>query len=511
MHKKLLLATVVLVLCLGGSELTARLVESWVEKPTHLAESSKGWQASLFRLFGGWHESDPELLWRHRANLPHPFRTNSQHYLGAEVPHAKSASAYRILVVGDSTAVGLGLARRKDAFGEVLASMLGSDLASEGRSVELINAAVSGYSSEQVARFLGTQGWSLEPDLVVVYCGNNDASISGPVSDAALMGRQRMTGIRKILRGLALYRVIGMLRASLGERAVTDDPLVVRVAPERYGENLRRMVDQAQERGVPIVLVKPPVPLLWPAGLQFKVLQQLRGEKGELVLPKQMQRILGRKIKYALDYERMNRTYGGTWSPDTRAVYGAAFSDPPSVRNAIAHYARSRDRNPDDPVIRNDLGVSLWQDGQLEAADRELRQAIELFRQFHAVEDDPAKTGAGAAFVFNLGMNTLSRSEQPNADRRLADEAWNLLDQALQDDYFSLRIKRSYLEQFDQFDSTRGVIIIDGPAIFQEHGREELFVDHCHPTAKGQRLIASAIHERIREALGLKGHGTIAR
>ena len=51
--------------------------------------------------------------------------------------------------------------------------------------------------SEQiwVARFLATRGWRLEPDLVVVYCGNNDASISGAVSDATLMGRQRTKGL----------------------------------------------------------------------------------------------------------------------------------------------------------------------------------------------------------------------------------------------------------------------------------------------------------------------------
>ena len=62
MHKNLLLSAVVFVLCLGGLELTARLAESWVENLSAPAVSSKGWQAALFRLFGGLHESDPELL-----------------------------------------------------------------------------------------------------------------------------------------------------------------------------------------------------------------------------------------------------------------------------------------------------------------------------------------------------------------------------------------------------------------------------------------------------------------
>jgi hypothetical protein len=205
----------------------------------------------------------------------------------------------------------------------------------------------------------------------------------------------------------------------------------------------------------------------------------------------------GRQVKYALDYERMNRTYGGAWSVDTMAVYRSAFVGPPAVEDAIAHYARMRRRRPDDPVIRNDLGVSLWQGGRLEAADRELRRAVQLYRRSHPAPDDPAAIGAGAAFVFNLGINTLSRSERPNADPRLAAEAWSLLEEAREADYFSLRVKRAYLAEIERFAATPGVIVVDGPEIFAARGREQLFVDHCHPTAAGHRLLASAIRERV--------------
>lgn len=314
------------------------------------------------------------------------------------------------------------------------------------------------------------------------------------------MRRQQMGGLGRLLGHLALYRVVGMFKSALDEHPGGDGPLVVRVSPEHYGQNLERMVGQARERGVPIVLVKPAVPLLWPAGLQFKWIHEL-GEEAQLVFPEQMQRILGRQVKYALDYERMNRNYGRAWSMDTVEVYKSAFVGPPAVEDAIAHYSRLRDRRPDDPVVRNDLGVSLWQNGQLEAADRELRRAVELYRGQHPDREDPASVGAGAAFVFNLGINTLSRSERPDADPRLAGEAWSLLEEARQADYFSLRVKRPYLEEIDRFEGTPGVIVIDGPAIFEARGREQLFVDHCHPTAEGHRLLASAIRERVLDHL----------
>lgn len=141
MRKNLLLSTVVFVLCIGGLELAARLLEGWAREPGDPTASGASWQVALFRQFGGLHESDPELLWRHRADLPDPFRTNSQHTFGAEFSRAKPASVYRILVLGDSTPVGIGMVQREDAFGEVLAGMLAPELAAAGRAVELVNAA----------------------------------------------------------------------------------------------------------------------------------------------------------------------------------------------------------------------------------------------------------------------------------------------------------------------------------------------------------------------------------
>ena len=70
------------------------------------------------------------------------------------------------------------------------------------------------------------------------------------------------------------------------------------------------------------------------------------------------------------------------------------------------------------------------------------------------------------------------------------------LDSALQADYLSLRIKQKYIDAIDRID-TAGVTIIDLPSLFRANGGEKLFIDHCHPTAQGHRLIAELLADKI--------------
>ena len=74
-----------------------------------------------------------------------------------------------------------------------------------------------------------------------------------------------------------------------------------------------------------------------------------------------------------------------------------------------------------------------------------------------------------------------------------------MLDSALQADYFSLRIKRVYQEAIDSVGRLDNVTVIDLPTIFEENGGDCLFVDHCHPTLEGHRLIAQALFNAIRK------------
>jgi lysophospholipase L1-like esterase len=469
----------------------ARLLE-WKFLSTTSSESDRsGWQTEFFGSLFDWHEPDPELLWRFRAGLDNLLiKTNSHHFLGPEISGRKPANTFRVLILGDSSPVGLGLKSRRQTFGEILRYLL-DDYFLSRKKVEIINAAVSGYSSEQVRRLLESRGWDYDPDLVILYCGNNDASISGPSADRELLAGQKFKSLRSLCCHLALYRVMRAFIQPLISGMVCDPhELKMRVSPRQYGENLRRIISQCQDHRCPLIILQPPVPYLWPAGLQFRPFLHVTGADGQVIMPPAMAGLLGRDIAYCLDEERLREIYG-KFDIFTREVYQRVFKDSLPAPEAIEYYLTLLASDQQDPTSFNNLGVSYWRNRQYASADSSFRKAISLFRLRHSDSLDagrfPAIAAALSPFLYNLGINSLSMGE---------DHGY--LDSALQADYFSLRIKRPYWHEIENVNETSGVVVIDLPRIFDENGGEYLFIDHCHPTPEGHLLIAQAIYDVIR-------------
>lgn len=501
MPKKPLFAIFAVALILLILEGGARIAETALSSKNHPEQIQPGWQAEFFGSLMDWHEPDPELLWRFRANLDNPLiKTNSEHLLGGEIPPRKDPAGYRILLLGDSSPVGLGLKSRREAFGEVLRTMLGLALAGH-KNIELINAAVSGYTSEQIACFLKLRGWKYEPDLVILYCGNNDASISGIYSDQELLEGQKLISIRKALSHLALYRILkSFLGAENKADKIAAEKLKVRVSPERFSENLNDIADQCRNHHCPLIILKPPVPYLWPAALQFKPFAYFANREGQVIIPPEMSALLGRNLKYCLSAERFDGIYG-RGDIFTRAVYQSAFTDSLPPLESINICRRQLTPAPDDPVALNNLGVAFWENRQYDSADLYLRQARASYVKIHP-GTAPALLSGGAPFLFNIGINYLSDSPYAlDSHAGSGSIGFQYLDSALQADYFSLRIKKEYWKIIDRFDNPEGglgpdnVTVIDLPTLFAKNGGEKLFIDHCHPTAEGHRLIAKALFD----------------
>ena len=499
MGKKLLFASIVFLVVIGLLEVAARMVEKRIETPP-LSGKNDGWQTVFFRSMFSWHEPDPRLLWHFRPNLQGKLiHTNEAGLISAPATKKKPPDSYRVLLLGDSSPVGLGLKSYHESFGELLEfrlqqAMLGS------RKVELVNSAVSGYSSAQCRLFLELEGWQYDPDLVIVYCGNNDASISGPKSDRELLEAQHLVDVRRGLSHLALYRAMRSLLADIRGRASAPNSskLKVRVSPEEYRENIAAIAEACREKNVPLLILKPPVPLCWPAGLQFAVFADVSDSSGRMILPPQLQHALGRDIKYCLETSRVTDTAN---RPDwfTTTAYSMAFQDNMSPQEALDYYSKEIVNTPDDPVAVNNLGVTYWQMAEYDRADSILLHAREEYVTLHDVANDPLDISAGAPFLFNIAGNRL-RGEMVTYDIESVDPggAAVYFDSALQADYFSLRIKREYLEKLDWMQNGRQTLVVDLPAVFNTNGNERLFVDHCHPTAEGHRLIADEIMRVLR-------------
>ncbi len=496
MTKKVLFSILVFLMFVTLLEVSARFFETSLVKSSDNSKKDRGWQTEFFSSYFDWHQSDPDLLWRFLPNLANKLiQTNSEGILGGEIPKKKRAETIRVLILGDSSPVGLGLETRDHAFDSILKYMLRNEYLGK-RNFEVINGAVSGYTSEQIRKYLEIKGRELEPDIIILYCGNNDASISGYYTDREIMTRQLLKKPRRFLSTFAFYRVLSNFIASLketDEHADTDKELQVRVPAEQYGENLSDIADLCHELDCSLIILKPPVPLIWPAGLQFKVFTHLTGGDGELIFPEQMSNIIGRELLYCVDNTEFSKIFG-TGDFFAEHVLGSAYNDSMPNEQAIEYYSNKLLKDEKNHLLYNNMGVSFWKSSQYFEANYSFKAARALYLSEHKKDSSLIISAAGVPYLYNIGVNLISQSGKGiEILKDSSQAAFAYLDSALQYDYFSLRIKNAYLQQIDQLSEYENVTVIDLPTIFREQGGEKLFVDHCHPTFKGHYIIAEEI------------------
>ncbi len=121
-------------------------------------------------------EFDEVLGWKHRPNQKGFFEKpqfntsieiNSKGLRDDEHTYRRPhPSKKRVLVLGDSFAWGFGV-EKSERFSELLEQQL---------NVEVINAGVSGYSTDQEFLWYKYEGYQYEVDLVVLlFCGNDES------------------------------------------------------------------------------------------------------------------------------------------------------------------------------------------------------------------------------------------------------------------------------------------------------------------------------------------------
>lgn len=138
--------------------------------------------------------------------------------------------------------------------------------------MEVFNLGVLGYSSFQGVNILKAHALALEPDLVVIGHGMNDASVAGyrdkdvAGPTAATIGGSSLADLSQIYRLVRYRRAIQSwepetLGAALAEQATNaTDPLNesfdystmdqwTRVGPSDYAENLGEMIRLSRDAG----------------------------------------------------------------------------------------------------------------------------------------------------------------------------------------------------------------------------------------------------------------------
>ena len=117
---------------------------------------------------------------------------NSLGFRGHEVALPKPAGSFRVVVIGDSVAAGLGVANEQ-TFSAQLEHMLHERMPL--RRFDVVNLAVSGYNTRQEVQLLARHVERLQPDLVLVGFYVND--IEGSLDDGMTTeGGTRITAVK---------------------------------------------------------------------------------------------------------------------------------------------------------------------------------------------------------------------------------------------------------------------------------------------------------------------------
>jgi len=260
--KKLRFAAILFLLFFGGLEVAARVGSYFYHgrNPYYLLYGLRSWSNEE----GEGHTDKREGYFKFPPNqtlefgTPEPARINNQGFRGVDFEAAKAPGAFRVVCLGASSTFGY-LNADPDTYPVRLAHEL------EDLDVEVINAGIPHFRTDHIAAALEEELLALEPDLLTLYTGCNDAV--RPLAE---------TGVQRLCRALDEYSA-AYAAVRKGVNAVFGDVLFgqwtaytssmdaeaiqrqVDLHVEMTRANTERIFALSDEAGVPIVFVRQPI------------------------------------------------------------------------------------------------------------------------------------------------------------------------------------------------------------------------------------------------------------
>jgi lysophospholipase L1-like esterase len=187
------------------------------------------------------------------------MEANSLGFRTKEIPEKKDPSAYRIFVLGDSTAFGWGV-DQEERYSELLEKRLNE--VSEGTLYEVYNFGIPGYSSYHGRRQFDHYVLKYSPDMVILSFGANDGRMVPKDVKKVLRQSPFIEGLKDFLTGFKTYRLFRKIVFSLynpfdkyrsGKAGEAESEAFV--TTWEFQQNLEHIIRRGKKSGVETVLL----------------------------------------------------------------------------------------------------------------------------------------------------------------------------------------------------------------------------------------------------------------
>ncbi len=254
---KLALAGMAMLFAFFLGEIVVRLFVA-DEVPVRFEQASKI-MAEGHRIESRVFDSNPETFWRFKPGLTlddgnkllRGVISNGQGFReDHEIAETKAPDEIRILFLGDSSTFGIYLEHEQTYVHQVeerLAQRFPQ------YKIECINGGVPAYTFFQHWRFLMSDGFDYEPDLIVLYGGWNDAGSADGLGDFEHWRAFQAAQPWPMFRWSRLARLAGTtLSRSAAPEGTADRP---RLYPDEFQAVLREIDTAAAERETDLIFL----------------------------------------------------------------------------------------------------------------------------------------------------------------------------------------------------------------------------------------------------------------
>ncbi len=257
--KAVCLGGLLTVLLLAGAELILRVTRPDLKLR---ARSTLQFPELFDHLRNVYHRPDPRLLWKPQPG--HEAGTIRISRIGfREAPGEPDPERYQVACMGNSVTFGYTTPEFEETYPAVLESLLVAGGCPT--TLEVLNAGIVGYSSEQALGLYEESIRKQAPRVVTLLFGYNDHHFSGMTDARKMETRTGWTTMTAPLQRFHVYRALRKLILGRLPEAELQE-VTPRVPLARFRENLTALVRRVRGDGAtPILLtvpIRPEVPLV---------------------------------------------------------------------------------------------------------------------------------------------------------------------------------------------------------------------------------------------------------